>query len=156
MLHRGIATGSIETEKVADRFASAFLMPRKAFSREFTSAPWTFKHAFDLKKRWHASAAAIVRRAYDLNLLSAVQYRRAFQYMSLKGWNRGEPYEPTNFQQPELMDNALNGLGTRVSITREALCAELYFKPETFTEITGLSINLNKITKAEVLSFRHP
>jgi hypothetical protein len=75
--------------------------------------------------------------------------------MSLKGWNRGEPFEPTNFQQPELMENALNGLGTRVSITREALCTELYFKPETFTEITGLSISPNKRTKAEVLSFRH-
>ena len=154
VLHRGVATGDIDTEKVADRFASAFLMPRRAFSREFTSAPWTFKHAFDLKKRWHASAAAIVRRAYDLGLLSAVQYRRAFQYMSSQGWTKGEPFEPINFQQPELMDNALNGLGTRVPVTPEALCTELYFKPETFTEITGLPINTNKKNKAEVLSFR--
>jgi Zn-dependent peptidase ImmA (M78 family) len=153
-LHRGVVTGGIETEKMADRFASAFLMPRRAFSREFTSAPWTFKHAFDLKKRWQASAAAIVRRAYDLSLLSAVQYRRAFQYMSLKGWTKGEPFEPS-FQQPELIDTALNSLGTRVQITPEALCTELHFKPETFTEITGLSINLKQRTKAEVLSFNN-
>ena len=45
--------------------------------------------------------------------------------MSLKGWNRGEPFEPTNFQQPELMDNALNGLGTRVSITLEGFVQNL-------------------------------
>jgi hypothetical protein len=52
------------------------------------------------------------------------------------------------------MDNALNGLGTRVPVTPEALCTELYFKPETFTEITGLQININKTNKAEVLSFK--
>jgi Zn-dependent peptidase ImmA (M78 family)/transcriptional regulator with XRE-family HTH domain len=155
VLHRGIATGGIETERAADRFASAFLMPRRAFSREFNSAPWSFNHVFDLKKRWQASAAAIVHRAYDLGLLSAVEYRRAFQYMSLKGWrSKGEPFEPTNFQQPEVMDNALNGLGTRVQLTREALCAELYFKPETFTEITGLPINTGAKNKVEPLPFK--
>jgi Zn-dependent peptidase ImmA (M78 family) len=156
VLHRGIATGGIETERVADRFGSAFLMPNRAFSREFNAAPWSFKHLFDLKKRWRAAASAIVRRAYDLGLLSAVDYRRAFQYMSMKGWTKGEPFEPTDFQQPELMDNALNGLGTRVPITRAELCAELNFKPETFTEITGLSISSSATNEAGVLPFKIP
>lgn len=155
VLHRGIPTGGIETEQVADRFSSAFLMPRRAFGREFAASPFSFRHVFDLKKRWQASAAAIIRRAYDLGLLSAVQYRRAFQYMSLKGWTKGEPFEPKNFQQPELIDNALNGLGSRVPMTRQALCAELHFKPETFTEITGLPVLAGIKNRAEVLTFRN-
>jgi len=52
--------------------AALSLMPRRAFSREFNGASFSFKHVFDLKKRWQASAAAIVRRGYDLGLLSAV------------------------------------------------------------------------------------
>ena len=35
VMHSVAQTGGIETEKAADRFASAFLMPRKAFAREF-------------------------------------------------------------------------------------------------------------------------
>jgi Zn-dependent peptidase ImmA (M78 family)/DNA-binding XRE family transcriptional regulator len=157
VMHRRIATGAIETERAADRFSSAFLMPRRAFSREFNMASWSFSHMFDLKRRWRASAAAVVHRAYDLGLLSAVQYRRAFQYMSMQGWRTsGEPDEPQDFQQPELMDNALNGLGTRVAITRAALCAELYFKPETFMEITGLPINTGAKNEAGLLQFKIP
>lgn len=157
VIHRGVATGAIETEQAADRFSSAFLLPRRAFSREFYSAPFSFKHVFALKKRWQASAAAIVHRAYDLGLLSAVQYRRAFQYMSIQGWRtKGEPFEPEHFQQPELMDNALNGLGSRVPITAEALCAELHFTPETFREITGLPIGTRAKNEAGLLQFKIP
>lgn len=155
VLHRGIATGSMETERAADRFSSAFLMPRRAFSREFTGAPFTFKHVFDLKKRWQASAAAIVHRAFDLELLSAVQYRRAFQYMSMKGWRtKGEPFESKSFQQPELMENALSSLGSRVPVTSEALRAQLHFTPDTFTEITALPLSDKAKKKAEVLPFK--
>ncbi len=76
VMHHGIPTGSPETESAANSFASAFLMPRKAFSREFTLAPFSWSHVFDLKRRWKTSAASIVRRAYDLGLISAVEYKR--------------------------------------------------------------------------------
>jgi Zn-dependent peptidase ImmA (M78 family) len=64
VLHRGIPTGSIQTEEEANRFASAFLMPKAAFSREFKLAPFSWNHVFKLKARWQTSAASIVRRAY--------------------------------------------------------------------------------------------
>jgi len=69
VMHRGIRTGNIETEREADVFADAFLMPGGAFGREFQALPFSWDHVFRLKKRWSASAAAIVKRAYDLNLL---------------------------------------------------------------------------------------
>lgn len=40
VMHPGTPTGTIETEKAADRFASAFLLPRRAFSREFGGGPF--------------------------------------------------------------------------------------------------------------------
>lgn len=153
VMHAGAPTGDVETEEQADRFASAFLMPRRAFSREFNMAPFSWKHVFDLKRRWHTSAAAIVRRSYDLGLIGAAEYRRSFQYMSFKGWTRGEPNEPT-FQEPELLPTAFDALGKKVDLTLEALCSELQFAPKTFKEITGVEVPQSRSKKAVVFEMK--
>lgn len=140
VMHQGVVTGDVESEAAADKFASAFLMPRRAFAREFPRSQFSWNAVFDLKKRWQASAAAIVRRAYDLHLVDAVTYRRAFQYMSWKGWRtNGEPFEP-RFQQPEMLSTALSSLGSVVDVTVDELCSELHFHPKTFEEVTGFKI----------------
>lgn len=126
VMHRGIQTGDIETESQADRFASAFLMRRRPFAREFQAAPFSWPHIFALKRRWHTSLAAIVRRSYDLNLVGAAQYRRAYQCTSFKGWTKGEPADPP-FQEPELLATAFAALGSRVDLTAYQLCQRLHF-----------------------------
>lgn len=153
VMHSGIETGDIETEKQADRFASAFLMPRKAFAREFCLTPFSWSHVFDLKRRWHTSAAAIVRRAYDLQLIGAAEYRRHYQYMSYKGWTKGEPGEP-EFQDPELLDTAFDALGREVDLTLESLCSELAFTEETFWRVTGREVPARGTKKAQILEFK--
>ena len=152
VMHPGIPTGNIETEKAANMFASAFLMPRKAFGREFRMTPFCWDHVFNLKRRWRTSAAAIVKHAYDLGLLGAVEYRKAFKYMSMKGWTKGEPYEPP-FQQPELLENALNGLGQKVNLTLDALCRELRFTPDTFQDVVGVPVPSPKANYTDVIRF---
>jgi len=141
VMHKGIHTGSLETEAAADRFASAFLMPRNVFAREFHASPsFSWPHIFALKRRWRTSAAAIVRRAYELRLLGAVEYRKAYKYMAWKKWpTLGEPEEPS-FQAPELLVTALDSLGTKVKMTLEALRKELHFTAETFKEVTGVIV----------------
>jgi Zn-dependent peptidase ImmA (M78 family)/transcriptional regulator with XRE-family HTH domain len=142
VMHGKIPTGTIETEDAADYYSGAFLMPRTAFSRDFgpSRREFSWKHIFDLKRHWRVSAASIVRRAHHLDLIGPVEYRRAFQYMSLKRWRSdGEPYEPA-FQKPELLLGALNALGSDVELTIAQLCADLDFKPETFEEVTGVNV----------------
>lgn len=141
VMHPGIHTGSPETEMAADRFASAFLMPRRAFARDFRpGSSFSWPHIFALKRRWRTSAAAIVRRAYDLGLLGAVEYRKAYKHMAWKRWSsNGEPEEPS-FQAPELLANALNSLGTKVELTLEALRKDLRFTADTFREVTGVAV----------------
>ena len=153
VMHPGIPTGSIETEVEANRFASAFLRPRKAFARDFRMKAFSWEHVFDLKRRWRVSAAAIVKRAYDLGLLGAVGYRQAFKYMSAKGWRTsGEPNEPA-FQAPELLATALNALGTKVDLTLEKLCGELHFTTDTFRDVTGFSVPVPKPKPIDVIPF---
>lgn len=154
--HKNMITGDEETEAAADRFASAFLMPRRAFEREFRAKAFSWNFIFEMKRRWQASAAAIIRRAYDLHLIDAIIYRRAYQYMSAQGWRtKGEPYEPP-FQKPELINMALTSLGNRVDLTPEDLCADLHFAPKTFQEVTGVVLppKTKVINKAEVLEFK--
>jgi Zn-dependent peptidase ImmA (M78 family)/transcriptional regulator with XRE-family HTH domain len=156
VMHPGIPTGTVDTEAAADRFASAFLMPKTAFSREFSAAPFSWPHVFDLKRRWQTSAASIVRRAYDLALIGAVDYRRSFQYLSAKGWNKGEPHEP-DFQEPELLSTTLGALGKEVELTLQDLCADLKFKRETFYEVTGTAVPMPtpKAKSTEVIPFKY-
>lgn len=140
VIHRNFPTGSVQTESEADRFASAFLMPRVAFGREFRTKEFSWNHIFALKRRWHVSAAAIVRRAFDLDIITYETYQRSFQYMSYKKWlTQGEPYEPT-FQEPELMDQALLMLSKgSLTISVDGLCQNLRVTPQLLTELTGFN-----------------
>jgi Zn-dependent peptidase ImmA (M78 family) len=128
-------------------------MPRRAFEREFRSKPFSWNFIFELKRRWQASAAAVIRRAYDLHLLDAVTYRRSYQYMSAQGWRTGgEPFEPI-FQQPELLTMALSSL-ERVGTNIEQLCSNLHFTSSTFKEVTGVSVPPTATKMAEILPFK--
>lgn len=80
-------------EEQANRFASAFLLPRTAFIREFAPAFGRYinwNYLFELKKRWKVSFAAIIRRAYDLGLIDAIKYRSAYIYLRKTGQMKTE------------------------------------------------------------------
>jgi Zn-dependent peptidase ImmA (M78 family)/transcriptional regulator with XRE-family HTH domain len=143
VLHAGIETGSKETESQADRFASALLLPRKTFAREFRARPFSWTHIFNLKRRWLASASAIVRRAYDLGLLDPIAYRRSYQHMSVQGWLKGEPYEP-EFVGPEWLRSAFDVAAKRFQLTPSELCTRLHLTAESFTAITGLAVQTSE------------
>ena len=137
VMHRDIPTGSLETEQAADLFASCFLMPREAFSKEFKSRFFSWDHVFELKRRWHTSAAAIIRRARDLSLVDDQAYRRAFQYMSAKRWRTdGEPFEP-KFQEPEIFGQALDYLAHKPHAVQN-LCNEVGLTQNLFIKVIGV------------------
>lgn len=150
VMHPGEPTGSEQTEKAADYFAGAFLLPRKAFAREFSAQRFSWPHVFELKKRWRVSASAIIRRAYQLNLITAIGYRQANRYMSAMGWTKQEPNEP-EFIGPELLPTAFHaveeGLGTSVV----DVCQALHLTPDTFAELTGIAIN--SVERKNVINF---
>lgn len=167
VMHQGIETGTHETEEEANAFASAFLLPRRGFIREFPRPPskgsWTRSYwmdLFDMKRRWRASVAAIVRRGFDLKMIDASQYQRAMKYMSAQGWLRhGEPAttEPA-MEKPELLPNALAVLEKQRGITPLNVASALGWKPETLAKIIPQSIQIeppvqNEPTMAQVILF---
>ena len=78
-LHTGVLTGDRLTESQANRFASAFLMPRGAFAPECARATrgsrLNWPVLVDLKLRWGVSKAAILYRGRQLGVFDEAQVR---------------------------------------------------------------------------------
>lgn len=112
IMHRGIPTGDRETEAQAHRFAGAFLIPRAAFSREFPrSRRLNWSGIFEMKLRWKVAARAIIRRAYDLDLIDAAQYRTANIYLVKTGQTKVEQHDQEmTLEVPELFSAAIDAL----------------------------------------------
>lgn len=105
VLHPDYMPGDREQEEAADKFASAFLLPREQFVRECPRR-LVWNHYRELKGRWKVSLAALVRRAKDLRLISEDTYRRANYQIGKNGWKTGEPDEP-EAEWPTILPQAL-------------------------------------------------
>ena len=117
VMHRGIHTGCRETEGQAHRFASAFLLPRTAFAREFPRTRYLdWKAIFAIKIRWKVSARAIIRRAYDLGLITAAQYKTGNIHLNKTGQAKVENGDQDIIaEQPELLEAVFRTLERRGS-----------------------------------------
>ena len=97
-LHRWIGQEEIEDDKrlerienEADRFAGAFLLPRKSFPLEVYSP--RAESFIDLKARWKVSIQAMVYRCKDLFLFDDRQVTNIYKQISYKKWRTKEPLD---------------------------------------------------------------
>lgn len=74
VLHRHGDVCGRQAEDEAERFASQFLLPAAQFMRECPIDPQKTTLSA-LKRRWAVSRASIVRRAFDLGMMTEWQYR---------------------------------------------------------------------------------
>lgn len=93
VLHRhGEQNKGREAELEADRFASAFLMPKGSIAeRVRPKANATLADLIKLKKYWNVSLMAMIRRLFDLNYLTEWQYRQLTISASKRGFRTEEP-----------------------------------------------------------------
>jgi Zn-dependent peptidase ImmA (M78 family)/transcriptional regulator with XRE-family HTH domain len=104
--HRDHEVGDPALESVADRFASAFLLPEAPFRAE-CPARLSWPVLREMKRRWGVSLLALVRRAFDLGIYSEATYRRASVQWAQHGWREmGEPDEPT-MERPTLVQHVV-------------------------------------------------
>jgi Zn-dependent peptidase ImmA (M78 family)/transcriptional regulator with XRE-family HTH domain len=139
VMHRGIETGDKTTEDQAHRFASAFLIPRAAFVREFPrgrSMNWA--ELFKMKLRWKVAVRAIVRRAFDLGMIDAAQYRTANIQLVKTGQAKAERYDDQlPLEEPELLNVALAALDTGRPDGVRRLAEKLSIRAPMFELLTG-------------------
>lgn len=138
VLHEGQVTGDRKTESEANRFASAFLIPRstflKAFPRRGSRLDWV--GISKMKMDFQVSKAAIVYRAKSLGLIDEYQYRGAVIYLKNQGEGIIEKEDPYCVrEQPETISAALKILYEHHGITHVALAENLGVTPEFLSEI---------------------
>ena len=90
VLHQALRGGLSDIEREAGEFAAEFLMPREGIRREFVS-PVTLTTIAPLKPRWGVSIQALIRRAYNVEVITHRQYKYLMQQVSSRGWRTREP-----------------------------------------------------------------
>jgi Zn-dependent peptidase ImmA (M78 family)/transcriptional regulator with XRE-family HTH domain len=145
VMHRGPTPtqpgADARREAEADRFASAFLLPRKPFERSFArTRRLDWQCIFALKRQWNVSAQAILRRAYDLTLIDAAQYRTGCVYISKQGYRRSEPFEPDQIETPELLATVLRALHHDCHMSPADVATQLGVQTVILAKLLGLPI----------------
>lgn len=140
VMHRDVVTGEPDTEQQANRFASAFLMPRTGFVREFprTNERFNWDALLAMKDRWKVSVQAILHRAFDLRLIDARRYRAGCIHINKVGWRKAEPREP-QVERPELVPTALERLRMR-GVQPATLAMSIGLRLDDFASITGMKL----------------
>lgn len=127
-------------EDEANRFASAFLLPKDAFTHDFFEEGRTdWAYLLELKRRWNVSLQAIIYRAYQLNLIDAAEYRTRFRYITRQGWRTNEPNEP-ELDEPVLFRMALDQYTADTGQGAAEIARDLHWTPQFFTDVTGIEV----------------
>ena len=87
---------NLNAERVAHRFAGAFLVPADALKRylDVRRRRISLAELHLLKHYFGVSMQALVRRAFDLDIISKVHYIGLMKKFRSQGWHREEPGEP--------------------------------------------------------------
>ena len=147
VLHRWIGTEEIEDksrlkeiEGEADRFASAFLLPRRSFPNEVYSP--RLMAFVDLKRRWKVSIQAMVYRCKDLGIFDDQQVTNLYKQISYKKWRTVEPLDGENgipLEQPLLLGKVADLVIRSGALARDELLVRLRLSPRVVERLTGLS-----------------
>ena len=124
------AQAELDEERVANRFAGAFLVPAPMVYRELgrRRKALGLYELHLLKHKYGVSMQAWIFRARDLGILSEKAARRLFQTFRQNGWHRQEPGDPYPFEEPQRMKRlVLRALAE--GLVSEARAAELLGEP---------------------------
>lgn len=133
IMHADVHPGDMDLEREANRFASAFLLPKEAFLNEFPNrVNWDV--LFDLKKRWKVSVQAILRRALDLSLISGSTYKRAMIHLSQNGLKMNEPFEPPH-ESPQLLQKIMSYVKEECNYSNEEIANHLGLNASKLNEL---------------------
>ncbi len=145
VLHEETAAGEAKTERQADRFAGAFLIPRESFIEECPRR-WNL-HAFkQLKFRWKTSIQALLFRAKDLGCISQSTYQRAMIQLSRNNMRKNEGSE-WEMERPVLIAQALELLTDRVTLSE--LADEMSLYPNELKKLLMQCVPINIVNKID-------
>lgn len=145
-MHRWVSAEEIEDEKAlkeiekeAERFAAAFLLPRKSFPNEIYSP--RLMAFLDLKQRWKVSIQAMVYRCKTLGIFDEQQVTNLYKQISARKWRTHEPLDGEDglpLEQPLLLTKIAEMVLLAGRIKRDELKGALGFSSSVIEKLVGL------------------
>lgn len=144
VLHRFVAPEDIEDPKVlkliegeAHRFASALLLPRRAFPNEvYTPRLDAF---VTLKSRWKVAIQAMVFRCKDLGIFDEAQITSLYKQISYRKWRTNEPLDDKlPLETPSLLRKVVEVIVNAGRKSRDAIASELRLSGAMIAAFCGL------------------
>lgn len=115
-----------EIELQAHAFASAFLLPEDEFRKDVSPYATNLAYYTELKKTWKVSIAAMIRRAKDLDIITADDYSRLMRNMQKQGIRKTEPLDDELVTaEPSLLRQAIKILFDQKVFTPNEFLEEL-------------------------------
>lgn len=115
-----------EIELQAHAFASAFLLPEEEFRKDVSPYATNLAYYTELKKTWKVSIAAMIRRAKDLDIITADDYSRLMRNMQKQGIRKTEPLDDELVtSEPSLLRQAIKILFDQKVFTPNEFLEEL-------------------------------
>ena len=136
VLHKHSSNNGRQAEEQADKFASAFLMPKASILAAVPYSP-TLRELINLKKKWKVSLSALVRRSHDLGLASEWHYRQLSIELSGKGFRKSEPNGMTEREKSLVIEKVFSKIKSN-GTKRSELLRELNIPSD---EISALTFN---------------
>ena len=117
-----------EREEQAHRFAAAFLLPESTFRNEIIRSPYSLPYYKQLKQKWKVSMAAMIRRAYTLNIITADDYQMLVRTMQRRSIWKNEPLDDILITtEPSLLRTSVTMLLSEKVFTAKEFVDELSF-----------------------------
>lgn len=120
-----------ELEEQANRFASAFLMPAKDIKSKLRGL--TMEKLIALSSEWRVSVQALVRRAYDLEVIDQRRYRFLNERLGKNGYRTTEPVE-IHKEKPTLLSSLIRLHMNELKYSTEELAGALAMLEWEFKE----------------------
>ena len=115
-----------EIELQAHAFASAFFLPEDEFRKDVSPYATNLAYYTELKKTWKVSIAAMIRRAKDLDIITADDYSRLMRNMQKQGIRKIEPLDDELVTaEPSLLRQAIKILFDQKVFTPNEFLEEL-------------------------------
>lgn len=138
----------VDAEDMAQSFAAELLVPGRQVSADLKAAPITPARLLQLKSTWNVSAAALLRRARDLAVITDSRYRSVSAQISALGWQTAEP-EPLPADRaivvPRLVRAAIDAAGSV-----EAAASAAGTTPQNLSKLFGNDVVFTGSTSGTV------
>lgn len=125
-------------EEEANRFASAFLLPARAFERSIKST--TLESYIELKKYWRVSIGAMLYRSRDLGIINDSRYTSLVKQMSMKKIRVREPLDDViPIPEPQILKRSIEMLLENGVKNEQQLVQEIGMSGEMIETLCGLN-----------------